>query len=223
MIRERRSGAGPQNSEWEIREGTSGGFDTYLLSRGLRGLALKLTICGTPRGNHQAKREEAVQGKGEASLWRPTSILERTRRFSPHVRSQGGPACPEDSGRTGHQRTASGWGDGGTMEEWNDGTLGKATGPPSPSFQYSIIPILLSPFRGWAAGFPNAILRVWGPFCQDFRPRRVSRRSGARTEPTGPKPTRPEKGRARLATGLNRLFSSCSSADTGCRETGDLL
>ena len=54
-----------------------------------------------------------------------------------------------------------------------------------------------------------------GRLCQDFRPRRASRRSSARTEPTGPKPTRPEKGRARLATGLNRLFSSWDSSGFG--------
>ena len=58
----------------------------------------------------QHKREEAVQGKRGASLWRPASILDRTRRFTPQVRSPGGPACPEGPGRTGHQRTASGWG-----------------------------------------------------------------------------------------------------------------
>ena len=58
----------------------------------------------------QKKREEAVQGKGEASLWRPASLLDRTRRSTPQVRSPGGPACPESSGRTGHRRTACGWG-----------------------------------------------------------------------------------------------------------------
>jgi hypothetical protein len=62
-----------------------------------------------------------------------------------------------------------------------------------------------------------------GRLFEDFRPRRASRRSCARTEPTGPKPTRPEKRKARLAVPLNRLFSSWCSADTGCRETGDLL
>ena len=45
-----------------------------------------------------------------------------------------------------------------------------------------------------------------GRLFQDFRPRRASLRSSIRTEPTGPKPTRPEKRRARLATALNRLF-----------------
>jgi hypothetical protein len=78
--------------------------------RGRSGPRLHYSLFGVvPRSKH----EEAVQGKGEASLCRPTSLLGRTRRSTPHGRSQGGPACPEDSGRTGHQRTASGWGDDG--------------------------------------------------------------------------------------------------------------
>ena len=111
----------------------------------------------------QPRREEAVQGKGEASLSRPTSILDRTRRCTPRGRSQGGPACPERSGKTGHQRTASGWGDDGRVECWNVGMLGKAAGPPThrsniPLFHYSYPPV---PFR-------------WCPVWSSFRARTAS-------------------------------------------------
>jgi len=104
------------------------------------------------------RREEAVQGKGQASLCRPTSILERTRRCTPHGRSPGGPACPEDSGRIGHQRPPPAGDYDGMVEYWNGGILGKAAGPPThrsniPLFHYSNPPVL---FRRWAAlqGFP---------------------------------------------------------------------
>jgi hypothetical protein len=91
------------------------------------------------------------------------------------------------------------WGNSGMVEYWEKRPILQ---PIVPIFHCSIIPILLSPSAG-------------GRLCQDFRPRRASLRSYARTEPTGPKPTRPEKGRARLATPLNRLFSSRLVVPTG--------
>jgi len=136
------------------------------------------------------RREEAVQGKGQASLCRPTSILERTRRCTPHGRSPGGPACPEDSGRIGHQRPPPAGNYDGMVEY---SRMRPVPQPIVPIFHCSIIPTLLSSSAG-------------GRLCKDFRPRRASRRSSTRTEPTGPKPTHPEKKRARLATALNRLF-----------------
>ena len=101
-----------------------------------------------PKALKRRRRKEAVQGKGEASLSGPASLLERTRRSTPRVRSQGGPACPEGSGRTGHKRTASGWGDEGRVEGWGRRPVPQPIGP---IFHCSILPILLSPFRWWAA------------------------------------------------------------------------
>ena len=144
-------------------------------------------------GTTSQEEKRRFRGKGKRrsgaprQFWNGPDDSLRTEDLREALRAR---TALEDPG-TGGQPPA-----GITMEYWNVGILGRwpVLQPIVPIFHCSIIPILLSSSAG-------------GRLCQDFRPRRASLGSCARTEPTGPKPTRPEEGRARPASPLNRLFS----------------
>ncbi len=173
------------------------------------------TICSSSARTRQPRKREDTVCSGE-SRWELPAKKRRggsgergSVALAPHVSSGTDPAIyaarkisgrPCVPGRLGKNRAPADrlrrglrW-NSGMMECWNVGEGGRSPQPIVPIFHCSIIPILLSSSAG-------------GRLCQDFRPRRASLRSCARTEPTGPKPTRPEEARARPALPLNRLFS----------------
>jgi hypothetical protein len=119
----------------------------------------------------------------------------------------GRPCVGGNPGRTAHQRTKNisiRHGSRFAPKRWKRWRVPAATRQREPRDEAHVGYRLRR--QGRIKSRPQA-LRLCPALPGVFRARRASLRSSARTEPTGPKPTHPQKRRARLAFPLNRLFS----------------